>query len=98
MFEWLCQEMERVLDTEVTEALRLAESWRWTSPRGFRSGKAAPAASRATPGHTSPRRAGAGDLPGAEEAITRARELWEACGPDDPDIGLADRFLGLVTG
>jgi transcriptional regulator with XRE-family HTH domain len=96
--EWLCQEMERVLDTEVTEALRLAELAVDVASRVPEREKPRWRLQGYAWAHLAKARRAAGDLSGAEEAITRARELWEACGPDDPDIGLADRFLGLVAG
>jgi transcriptional regulator with XRE-family HTH domain len=96
--EWLCQEAEGSLETDVTESLRLAEL-------------AVDVAARVPEGETPRRRLqgyawahlararrAAGDLPGTEEAVTRAMDLWEACGPDDSDFGLAERFLDLVAG
>jgi len=47
--------------------------------------------------HLGRARRAVGDLEGAEEAFTRARELWEGADPDDSDVGLADRFLELFA-
>jgi transcriptional regulator with XRE-family HTH domain len=96
--EWLCQEIERALETNPAEALRLAELAvdvaeqipEGRKPRWRLQGYAWAHLARA--------RQAAGDLPGAEKAATRARELWEACDPDDSDVGLAERFLDLVVG
>lgn len=96
--EWLFQEMGRTLEADPAEAARLAELAVDVAVRVPEGRKPRRRLQGYAWAHLSRARRATGDLPGAEEAITRARELWEACGPDDPDVGLADRFMGLVAG
>ena len=96
--EWLCQEMERTLETGPAEALRLAElavDVALRVPEGKKPRRRLQGYAWA---HVARARQAAGDPSGADEAAIRARELWEACDPEDSDVGLAARFLDLVTG
>jgi transcriptional regulator with XRE-family HTH domain len=95
--EWLCQEMERTVETDAAEALRLAELALDVASRVPEGDTPRQRLQGYVWAHLAHARRAAGDLPGAEEASKRARELWEACDPDDSDVGLAERFMALLT-
>jgi transcriptional regulator with XRE-family HTH domain len=96
--EWLCQEIERVLENDPSEALRLAQMAVEIASRVPVEDPPRQRLQGYAWAHLARARQASGDAPGADEAATQAREHWEACDPDDSDRSWEDRFLDLMMG